>query len=189
MQVKVAGKLVRLRPFQDLDELATLTRTLNTEDQYWGPSWWPLSRMRQGFEQHGMLDTSCWFSFAAIDRLDTRELIGYEVIQLFKPGQLRAEIGTGILKQHWHNGFGREAKLLAMALLFDNYPVECLTATTLNHHRRAIAGTEAIGMRREGSIRRSVFTNGMYADKVKYIITRQEWQRLQLNNESHGPEA
>ncbi|MBN2080970.1 GNAT family N-acetyltransferase [bacterium] len=185
----MTGKLVRLRPFQDLEELATLTQVLNTEDQFWGSSWWPLAQMRQGFEQHAMLDDSCWFSFAAIDRLDTPELIGYEVIQLPKPGQLSAEIGTGILKQHWHNGFGREAKQLALKLLFENYALECITATTLVHHRRAIAGLDAIGMRREGSIRRSFFTGGKYADKVKYIITRQEWQRMQSENESRRPEA
>ena len=177
MQLSYTGELVRIRPFAGSDELAGLNAALNLEDEYWGRSWWPLQRMRESFDKHAMLDADLWFGFLAIDRLDTAELIGYEVIQLPKPGVISAEIGTGILRRHWHRGFGREAKRLAMRLLFENCPLAAVTATTLAHHRRAIAGILAIGMRYEGSIRFSAFCQGRWAHKVKYVIFREEWER------------
>jgi RimJ/RimL family protein N-acetyltransferase len=178
MLLYYTGKLVKIRPFTGCEELANLNTALNLEDEYWGRSWWPLQRMREGFDKHAMLDSDLWFSFMAIDRLDTGELIGYEVIQLPKAGVITAEIGTGILRRHWHRGFGREAKLLAMRLLFENYPLAAVTATTLAHHRRAIAGILAIGMRCEGAIRFSAFSNGRWAHKLKYVIFREEWEQL-----------
>lgn len=178
MLTSYTGELVRIRPFADSAEFADLNVALNPEDEFWGQSWWPLKRIREGFDKHAMLDADLWFSFLAIDRLDSGELIGYEVIQLPKPGAISAEIGTGILRQHWHRGFGREAKLLAMRLLFENYPLAAVTATTLAHHRRAIAGIMAIGMHYEGAIRFSAFSQGRWAHKVKYVILREEWEQL-----------
>ncbi len=178
MLTSYTGELVRIRPFADSDEFADLNVALNPEDRFWGQSWWPLQRIREGFDKHAMLDSELWFSFLAIDRLDTAELIGYEVVQLPRPGMITAEIGTGILRRHWHRGFGREAKRLAIRLLFDNFPLAAITATTLAHHRRAVAGILAIGMRYEGAIRCSAFSNGRWAHKAKYVIFREEWERL-----------
>jgi RimJ/RimL family protein N-acetyltransferase len=184
MQVVYTGELVRIRPFASIDEFAGLNAELNLEDEYWGLSWWPLARMREGFEQHAMLDADLWFSFQAIDRLDTGELIGYEVIQPPKGGAITAEIGTGILRRNWHRGFGREAKLLAMGLLFENFPLAAVSATTLAHHRRAIAGILAIGMRYEGAIRFSAYSQGRWAHKLKYVIFREEWEQLPIQQGS-----
>ena len=75
-------------------------------------------------------------------------------------------------------GFGREAKQLAMQLLFANYPLERVEATTLEHHSRALAGLKAIGFVREGSIKRSFFCRSRYADKAKFVLYREDWQRL-----------
>lgn len=177
MQLIYTGELVRIRPFVDAEELAALNTALNLEDEFWGLSWWPLQRMREDFERHAMLDPELWFSFLAIDRLDTGELIGYEVIQLPKGGAITAEIGTGILRRHWHRGFGRETKLLAMRLLFENYPLAGVTATTLAHHLRAIAGILAVGMHYEGAIRFSAFSQGRWAHKLKYVIFREGWKQ------------
>ena len=179
MQLNYTGKLVRIRPFVDLDEFKNLNREMDLEEQeFWGYGWWPKQESRELFEQHAMLDADIYFSFLAIERLDTGELIGHELLQLPKTGVITAEIGTGILRKHWHQGFGREAKRLAMRLLFENYPLAAVTATTLAHHKRAIAGILAIGMRYEGAIRFSAFSNGYWAHKAKYIILREKWERL-----------
>jgi len=180
MQLNYTGELVRIRPFADCEEFADLNAALNPEDEFWGQSWWPLQRMREGFDKHAMLDAELWLSFMAIDRLDTGELIGYEVVELPKGGAISGEIGTGILRRHWHRGFGREAKRLAMRLLFENYPLAAVTATTLAHHTRAVAGILAIGMRYEGAIRFSAFSNERWAHKLKYVIFREEWEQLAL---------
>jgi RimJ/RimL family protein N-acetyltransferase len=185
MQLNYTGELVRIRPFADSAEFGQLNAALNMEDEFWGQNWWPHNSMRQAYDRHAMLDPELWFSFMAVDRLDTGELIGYEVIQLPKGGVITAEIGTGILRQHWHRGFGREAKRLALRLLFENFPLAAVTATTLAHHRRAIAGIVAIGMRYEGAIRRSAYCQGRWAHKLKYVIFREEWEQLPIRQESN----
>jgi RimJ/RimL family protein N-acetyltransferase len=127
-----------------------------------------------------MLDSELHFSFFAIERLDNGELIGTEVAEIPQAAVIHSEIGTVILKRHWSKGFGREAKELAMCFVFENFPVEVVTAGTLNTHSRAIAGLEAVGMDYVGKHCGRPFSNGRYAGVVHYAITREEWEQMSI---------
>lgn len=178
MHVIFTGERVRLRPFIDAQELTGLIEELDLQEHYfWAPEWWPKGRIEKLFEKYGMLDSVLHFSYFAIERLDTGELIGTEVAEIPSPGVIQSEIGTVILKRHWCQGFGREAKQLAMCFVFENFPVETVTAGTLSTHSRAIAGLEAVGMSYVGKHHGRPLSNGRYASVVHYAITRHEWEQ------------
>ncbi len=176
MQMTATGKLVRLRPFVDAAEYRDLNHRLWLQrDDWWGYDWVGLSALEADYSRYGMLDQSHFFSFLAIESLATGELVGYEVLQLPGPGQLGSEIGTVILEAHWRRGYGREAKQLAMGLLFDNYPLELVYAGTLVHHTAAIKGMLKCGMRELGRTGPRWFSRGQWVGQVFCGITREEW--------------
>jgi len=179
MQLIWEGKLVRLRPFRSADELYNLLEELTLEpDEFWGYGWWIRQRITAEFESNGRIGTTTTWSIFAVDRIDTGELVGYEVVWLPAPQQIDCEVGTVILQRHWSNGFGREAKLLAMCFLFENYPLERVSATTMDKHLRARAGLEACGMQLDGTWRGAAFSMGKRAGIVRYGIFREQWEKL-----------
>jgi RimJ/RimL family protein N-acetyltransferase len=181
MQMTKSGELIRLRPFASAAEYAELNQSLWLQrDDWWGYSWLARSALERDWQRHGMLDESHYFSFLAIETLDTQELVGYEVLQLPGAGQLGSEIGTVILEDHWRRGYGREAKVLAMELLFDNYPLELVYAGTLANHPAAIGGMLACGMRELGRTGPRAFSRGKWVGQVYCGITREEWKKKGL---------
>ena len=178
MELIWTGERVRLRPFASADELNDLLEELTLEpDEIWGYGWWVRSRITAAFNENGKIGDAGTWSIFAVDRLDTGELVGYEVVSLPGPHQIDAEIGTVILRRHWSNGFGREAKLLAMCLLFESFPLARVSAATMDKHTRARAGLEACGMRHEGTKRGAAFSLGRRQGVAEYAIFREEWER------------
>lgn len=178
MHVIYTGKRVRLRPFKDEDEFAGLfDEIMATPNDHWGPGWWPSAERKKDFAPAGMLDPGKYSQFA-IERLDTSELVGFEEHGEMLPGSIQAWLGTDILREHWHRGFGIEAKLLMLCYLFENFPLTTVHAGTLEHHLRARAGLEACGMCHGGCLSRFHHDSGRFYDVVHYQIFREEWERL-----------
>ncbi|MCB1186572.1 GNAT family N-acetyltransferase [bacterium] len=176
MQMTIEGSLVRLRPFASAAEYAQLNHELWMQrDDWWGYGWVGLSSLEQDWARFGMLDESHYFSFLAIESLAGKELVGYEVLRIPTGGRTATEIGTMILEPYWRRGYGREAKLLAMKLLFDNYPVEMVYGGTLAKHEAAIGGMLSCGMRELGRTRVNWYSRGEWTGIVYCGITRQEW--------------
>lgn len=184
MNMTTTGRLVRLRPFASAAEYAELNQRLWLQrDEWWGYGWLAGSALEANWHRFGMLDESHYFSFLAIEVLDSGELVGYEVLQLPGPGQLGSEIGTVIIEEYWRRGYGREAKLLAMELLFANYPLELVYAGTLDNHPVAIAGMLACGMRELGRTGPRCFSRGHWVGQVYCGITREEWRKRVVSSQ------
>ena len=180
MHVIWTGERVRLRPFRDEEELCGLSHAINaTPNAFWGPNHLPSPKLKRDFEPGGMLspDGRCIF---VIERLDTAEAVGIEICRLPSPGAIMGNAGTLILEQHWHRGFGIEAKQLCFCFQFESAPVERIEAATLAHHTRARAGLLRSGMHCEGAILRYLFDSGKFHDCLLYAIFREEWEKLPI---------
>ena len=179
MHTVYTGERVRLRPFESKEEFLGLWEELHSyPNEFWGAWWYPRQARDKQFEDTGMLDPQKYSNFA-IERLDTGELVGYEEHGGSDEGGPTCNwIGTFTKPEHWHNGFGIEAKQLCMCYLFENYPLNRVDTATLQHHSRARAGLIASGMRYEGAIRGYHYGDGRYHDMVCYVIFREEWERL-----------
>lgn len=180
MQVVYTGELVRIRPFKDFAEFdAVHAEDYAVADPFRGPRWWPTKARELEYEKHGMLDHES-YSMSAIERLDTGELVGLEGNSAYIPGRMQMNIGTFILPDYRQRGFGLEAKLLMLCKLFENYPLEAVRASTMEHHSRARAGLESCGMRCCGRLRAIEWAAGTLYDEVQYVIFREHWEQLPI---------
>jgi len=180
MHTVYTGERVQLRPFHTAEEWLQLRATIDTvPNDYWGPLFQPQARHGAQFEFSGLLDEAGLGAFA-IERLDTGQLVGYERHSTPRPGGLAASVGTLILSEHWHRGFGIEAKQLCFCYLFENFTVERVEASTFSGHLRARRGMELSGMRREGGHALFRMIDGVYHELIVYCIFREEWEQLPI---------
>ena len=178
MHTTWTGKLVRLRPWKDGDELYSFNERNNiVSNEILGPIWYSLPKEHQLFEPTGLMDPQrvCLF---AIEHLDTGEMIGLEGTVFLRQTGLVADVGTFIMPEHRRQGFGCEAKLLAECFLFESFPLERVDAWTLASHAKARRGLELCGMHYEGRRLRCHFSQGRYVDRVHYVIFREQWEKL-----------
>jgi RimJ/RimL family protein N-acetyltransferase len=147
-------------------------------NEFWGDWHWTEHEKRREFETGGMLggDYSCF----AIERLDTGECVGYEEYGIIRLSRPTTWLGTIIAREHWGQGFGREAKLLNMCHLFENYPIRSVWADTTDEHTRAKAGLEACGLRWVGEHRNYLWKQGVVWHSPCYQIMRSEWEQLPI---------
>ncbi|MCC7477376.1 GNAT family N-acetyltransferase [bacterium] len=183
MYSRYTGRQVRLRPIQSKEEgLAVHAGTRTEHNRHWGPNWWPQARLVKGWEEHGLLEGASGENSFIIERLDTGEVVGLEDCGLWGPGGISGWFGTSIFPQHRGQGFGREAKLLMLCFLFENFPVQRVGSDTVANHWAARRGMEACGMQLEGYRRAAHLQNGKWYDVPWYVIFREQWEQLEVRS-------
>jgi len=182
MYTTYTGARVRIRPFKDWDEVKRINfEQFITPNEFWGPQWFPFAIAKRFFEETGYLGTSGMNLFA-VDRLDTGELVGSEIYGARRNeiNGISASLGTEIMPEHRHMGFGIEAKQLCICFLFENFPLEKVYADTTNIHAPAVRGLKACGMHYEGANKCLHYKDGTYHHKVYFTIYREEWECLPI---------
>lgn len=180
MHVIYTGERTRIRPFHDRDEWMRVQSCLESNfNEFWGDWYWPEAEKRSEFEPGGMLATDAYSCFA-IERLDTGEAVGFEEYGRISLGRPSTWLGTIIAREHWGNGFGREAKLLNMCHLFENFPITSIWADTTDEHSRARAGLLACGMQLAGRHDGYLWKQGRLWPSPCYQIMREDWEQLPI---------
>ena len=178
MYTVYTGERVKLRPFKDEKEYLDLEQKLSIEPNFfWGAWWKPLQNRKKDFKPGGMLDANGEYSTFAVESLATGELVGYEEYGAPNPGCLYAWLGTFILPEHWHHGYGIEAKQLCLCFLYENFPIVKVSAETLDIHHRAANGLARSGMTYIGKVNKFFVRAGVLHDLVCYVIFREEWEQ------------
>jgi RimJ/RimL family protein N-acetyltransferase len=181
MHLIYTGKLVRLRPVASKEELAMVdAQTHSLPNEHWGPFWHPIPGMIKKFEETGLLKGASGENCFIIERLDTSEPVGMEWCGLWGAGTIGGWFGTGIAPAHRGQGYGKEAKLLMLCYLFENFPVHRVGSDTVVNHWAARRGMEACGMQLEGYLRAAHCRNGQWYDVPWYVIFRREWEKLDV---------
>src|SRR5688500_918330 len=138
MHAIYTGRKVRLRPLKDKDEQVQLQLTCDQlPNEHWGPGWAPPALNLKGFDEHGGLEGGVGENKFVIERLDTGVAVGMEWCGLFFPGAIAGWFGTDIAPEHRSLGFGKEAKLLMLCYLFENFPVHHIMSDTVADHNWA----------------------------------------------------
>ncbi|MCB1186570.1 GNAT family N-acetyltransferase [bacterium] len=178
MHVVYTGERVRLRPFRDLDEYMQLQgqRDLHM-NAFWGP--WHSSEpaLRRAFEADGLLggDEACH----AIEDLSDGAVAGVALHGTPAGGELSCWLATFVLESRWGRGLGREAKLLKLCHLFENYSVQSVWAGTTGEHEPASRGLLACGFRLAGGLRHYHW-HGKYVDILDYQLMRSDWEAMPI---------
>jgi RimJ/RimL family protein N-acetyltransferase len=181
MHTHYTGKLVRLRPLASKEEAQALHASISLlPNAYWGPHWHPQAELVKTFEENGGLGGAAGENSFVIERLGSGEVVGLENCGLWGPGSTNGWFGTSIAPAHRGQGFGREAKLLMLCFLFENFPVHRVGSDTVVDHLPARKGMEACGMKLEGYLRAAHMKNGQWYDVPWYVIFRREWEQLEV---------
>ncbi len=181
MYTTYTGERVRIRPYASKEEGFELVRQLHLNlIPGWGPLWFPLGHIAEGWDESGWMDGEA-LGFA-IEDLASGQAAGY--VDLNPPGaqRLDAIVSTFILPPFRRQGYGIEAKRLALYCLFENFTAQRATAVTLSNHSAARRGLELCGFTHEGSLRGSFFSEGRHEDKVFYTISREEWAGMEYRH-------
>lgn len=181
MHTTYTGERLKIRPYTSKDEGFELVRQLHlAPTPAWGPLWFPLQHIAEGWDESGWMDTEA-MGFA-IEELSSGETAGYVDVNPPDAQRLDANVSTFILPRFRRQGYGIEAKRLALCALFENFSAERATAVTLSNHSAARRGLELCGFRYEGSLRVSFFSEGRFEDKVFYRLTRDEWEGMEYRH-------
>jgi RimJ/RimL family protein N-acetyltransferase len=183
MHAIYTGRKVRLRPAKDKAEFNALHLRCDSQpNQHWGPGWYPEALAAKDFEADGGLVGVSGENKFVIERLDTGEAVGFEYCGTWFPGAVCGWFGTDIAPEHRGQGFGKEAKLLMLCFLFENFAVNHIMSDTVADHWWARKGMEACGMSLLGRLTARLLRNGQFYDVVWYGISRQEWEGLEIRD-------
>ena len=182
MHTAYTGERVKLRPFGSYAEFNTvIAEDYASPDPFRGPRWYPESARLQQYDLRGVLGPEGYSNFA-IEELGGGTTVGTEGHSAINSGQVWANIGTYLLPDWRGMGLGVEAKALLLCMLFENYPLNVIQASTLEHHQQARKSLETSGMQFFGQLRGIERVDGVAYDEVQYRIFREEWEQLPIRD-------
>jgi RimJ/RimL family protein N-acetyltransferase len=88
--------------------------------------------------------------------------------------------GIFVEREHRRVGYATEAVLLVLKYYFEEPRYQKCTAAVHSNNEASIALHERLGFRREGTLRRMVYTGGRHLDTHYYGLTTEEWEQSPL---------
>jgi len=89
------------------------------------------------------------------------------------------ELGMAIgEKKFWSNGYGTQAARLLVDYAFLQLNMHRVSSAAYAFNTRSLKMQERIGLKREGIIRKAVYKNGQYHDRIILGILREEWEKI-----------
>ena len=88
--------------------------------------------------------------------------------------------GIFVEREHRRFGYATEAALIVLKYYFGELRYQKCTVSVHANNEASIALHEKLGFRREGTLRRMVYTDGRYFDTHYYGLTNDEWERSPL---------
>ncbi len=95
------------------------------------------------------------------------------------------DLGIGIAREYWGQGYGRDAVGVLLDYAFRIRNLQRVALDVLADNERAIRSYVACGFVEEGRLRRHEWHEGRYKDSVQMGILREEWER----SRAEGTEA
>jgi RimJ/RimL family protein N-acetyltransferase len=114
--------------------------------------------------------------YLAICTVENNKLIGYTQINNLDLRNLKAEWGGTLIgdKHYWGKGYGREASILLLRFLFDQYPVNKCYGYCLEEHPETTKLFISLGFKQDGILRQDVYKNGEFKNVLLFSLLRNE---------------
>ena len=168
------GPRVSLRPFSLEDVPAVLAYASDPEvtrhlewDAYDDP------KTAMAFIRSTHAGTA-WIARAIVLRTDER-VIGGADLRVVSTRDRRAELGYGLARSHWGQGYATEAAGLLLCFGFERLRLVRVEALCSVENDRSVRTLERLGMRREGRLAQYRWKKGQPRDHYLYALTRAEW--------------
>jgi RimJ/RimL family protein N-acetyltransferase len=169
---ELVGPRVVLRPFRPEDVGAVLTYASDPEvtrhlewDAYDDPA------TAAAFIRSTLAGGSTWFARAVALRADG-VVIGGVDLRIVAPRDRRAEVGYGLARAYWGQGYATEAAGLLLRFGFEELGLTRIEALCAVDNERSARTLERLGMRREGRLAQYRWKKGGPRDHYLYALTR-----------------
>jgi RimJ/RimL family protein N-acetyltransferase len=173
--MEIAGARVLLRPFTLDDVPAVLTYASDPEvtrhlqwDAYEDPA------TAAAFIRSTANGGDTWFALAIVLR-ETGVVIGGADLRVVSPPDRRGELGYGLGRAYWGQGYATEAALLLLRFGFEQLGLTRIQAMCAIENARSMRLLERLGMRREGRLAQYRWKAGAAQDLYLYALTRVAW--------------
>ena len=170
----LVGPRVRLRPFTPDDASAVLVYASDPEvtrylewDAYDDP------KTALAFIRSTHAGAATWIARAIVLRA-TDLVIGGVDLRIVSTRDRRAELGYGLARSHWGQGFATEAAGLLLRFGFEHLGLVRVEALCSVENERSVRTLERLGMRREGRLAQYRWKKGRPRDHYLYALTRAE---------------
>jgi len=170
----VVGPRVRLRPFTHDDASAVLVYASDPEvtrylewDAYDDP------KTALAFIRSTHAGAATWIARAIVLRA-TDLVIGGVDLRIVSRRDRRAELGYGLARSHWGQGYAIEAAGLLLRFGFEHLGLVRVEALCSVENERSVRTLERLGMRREGRLAQYRWKKGRPRDHYLYALTRAE---------------
>jgi len=168
------GPRVSLRPFSLEDVPAVLAYASDPEvtrhlewDAYDDP------KTAMAFIRSTHAGTA-WIARAIVLRTD-EHVIGGADLRVVSARDRRAELGYGLARSHWGQGYATEAAGLLLRFGFERLGLVRVEALCSVENDRSVRTLERLGMRREGRLAQYRWKKGQPRDHYLFALTRAEW--------------
>jgi RimJ/RimL family protein N-acetyltransferase len=112
-----------------------------------------------------------------IELKETGQIIGVMSLMHIDPASKNAEAGYWLGKKYWGQGLAKEALKLILEFGFKKLELIRIYARVMHPNIASARLLERCGLKYEGRMRKSTFTNGKWMDDLMYAILREEYKR------------
>ncbi len=130
-----------------------------------------LHEIHDGFRRQALLK---W----GVARCADDALIGTTTLFNLDFDNHRAEIGYGLDRAHWGNGYINEALQALLAYAFEELALHRIEADVDPRNTTSIRTVERLGFKQEGYLRERWQVNGEIQDSLFYGLLRPDWEAV-----------
>ncbi len=116
--------------------------------------------------------------YLAAARKDTGVIVGEAVLRITDPIQRQAEIGFGVARKFWKQGFATEIGTALLNAAFNHFKLHRVYAQCAPDNKAVIRVMQKMGMAREGMLRDVTQARGRWWSTVIYSILEQEYGKI-----------
>ncbi len=177
MRIILETPRLRLREYtwQDFDPLYEILSDAETMRHY--PSPYDEKGTRRWIEWNLQNYADYGFGLWAIELKENGKFIGDCGITMQNiDGVQLPEIGYHIRKDHWRQGYAREAAGAVRDWAFANPDFDCLYSYMTSSNVASYSTAHSIGMQKIKE-----YTDDRYCDMLVYVVTREDWNNKELH--------
>jgi [ribosomal protein S5]-alanine N-acetyltransferase len=116
--------------------------------------------------------------YMAAARKDTGVIVGEAVLRLTDPIQRQGEIGFGVARKNWKQGFATEMGAALLHAAFTHFKLHRVYAQCAPENKASIRVMQKLGLGREGMLRDVGHARGRWWSSVIYSILEHEYAKI-----------
>lgn len=121
--------------------------------------------------------------YLAVTRKDSGSLVGEAVLRITDPLQHQGEIGFGVARKLWKQGYATEIGQALLHAAFSHFKLHRVLGQCAPDNKASIRVMQKLGMAREGMMRDIIHARGKWWSMVVYSMIDHEYAKIAKLNQ------